>query len=73
VTTRPPPDADDPLLTSKEVVAYTRKSLRTFRRWTAGGAFPVLRLGRSVLVRKSALEAFLRRCESKPQREKRGK
>ena len=59
------PDArggdDVVLLTPHEVATRCRVSLRTVRRWIADGELPVLRLGRSVRIRKSALAAFLRR------------
>jgi excisionase family DNA binding protein len=62
MTTRPPPsDADDPLLTAHDVADRTRVSLRTVRRWIADDELEVVQLGRSVRIRKSALDAFLRR------------
>ena len=59
---RPEPRGSDDglLLTPHEVAARCRVSLRTVRRWIADGELPVLHLGRSVRIRKSALAAFLR-------------
>jgi excisionase family DNA binding protein len=36
-------------------------SLRTVRRWIANDEFEVVQLGRSVRIRKSSFDAFLRR------------
>ncbi|WP_222185005.1 helix-turn-helix domain-containing protein [Geminicoccus harenae] len=52
-------DLDEPLLTPEDVVKLTRSSMRSFRRWTASGQLEVVRLGRLVRVRRSALNAFL--------------
>ena len=54
-------DADEPLLMPFEIVALTRSSIRSFRRWTASGELEVLRLGRLVRVRRSAFHDFLRK------------
>ena len=51
------------LLTIDEIARQCRVSVRTVRRWIAAGELPVVRLGRSVRVRKSALVMFLRRAE----------
>ena len=52
-------DLDEPLLTPEDVITFTNSSMRTFRRWTASGQLEVLRLGRLVRVRRSALTEFL--------------
>ena len=54
-------NADDPLLTPWEIIALTRSSMRSFRRWTASGELEVLHLGRLVRVRRSAFAFFLRK------------
>jgi excisionase family DNA binding protein len=71
VTARLPPGAGDPLLTAEDVAGLTRVSLRTVRRWIAAGKLEVVPVGeRLVRIRRSALEAFLRRCEREGKRRK---
>lgn len=61
VTSRPPPNAGDQLLSVKEVADLTGMSRRTVWRWLAAGELEAVQLGRAVRIRKSALDAFLRR------------
>lgn len=48
-----------PLLTVKDVSVALRVSRSTIRRAIAAGAFPVVRLGRSVRVTPDALAAYI--------------
>lgn len=48
-----------PLLTLRETTAYLRISLPTLRRMMARGSIPVVRIGKSVRVRRSDLEALI--------------
>lgn len=50
-----------PYMTTDEVAAYLRLSIRQVRRLIANGDIPVTRLGRPVRVHKRDLEAFLSR------------
>jgi len=48
-----------PLLTLRETTTYLRISLPTLRRMMASGSIPVVRIGKSVRVRLSDLEALI--------------
>jgi len=47
------------LLTVAEVAVYLRVAQQTVRKWLAEGSLPVIRLGRSVRIRRSDVETFL--------------
>jgi excisionase family DNA binding protein len=64
-----PPPAPDPLLTIEEVIAQLQVSRAAFYRWRRRGTGPAeVRLpGGGVRIRRSALDAWLRRLEHHPQ------
>lgn len=49
----------EPLMTIAEIAQHTRLSERTIRRAIATGAFPTIRVGRTIRVRTTDLNAFL--------------
>ena len=49
----------EPLLTPGQILDLANTSMRSFRRWTASGELEVVRLGRSIRVRRSVWAAFL--------------
>jgi excisionase family DNA binding protein len=51
----------DPLLSASDVANEWQISLRTVRRWIADGRLPVVRLGRSVRVRRSVMQRISKR------------
>ncbi len=51
---------DEQLLTAEDVAQATQSSVRTVRRWIAGGELEAIRLGRLVRVTPTALYKFLR-------------
>jgi excisionase family DNA binding protein len=51
-------DFPSPLLTPAEAATYLRVSLVTLRRMTTDGRVPVIRLGKTVRIRQSELEAL---------------
>ena len=55
----------EPLLTPAEILDLAKASMRSFRRWTANGELEVVRLGRSIRIRRSAWEAFLHKQSRK--------
>jgi excisionase family DNA binding protein len=64
MTAVPPSDAPgkplrERLLKLQDVAAHLQLSVRTIRRMIAGGRLPVVRLGRSIRVRRCDLEAFV--------------
>jgi excisionase family DNA binding protein len=50
---------DEQLLTAEDVARTTRSSIRTVRRWIAGGELEAIRLGRLVRITPTALRKFL--------------
>ena len=48
-----------PLLTVEQVAERLQVSPRTVRRWTAGGALPVVQFGRAVRVRPADLQRLI--------------
>lgn len=53
----------DPLLTVAQAAAYASVSTVTVYRLTSEEALPVVRIGRAVRIRRSALDAFLTAAE----------
>jgi len=51
-------DFPSPLLTPAEAASYLRVSLVTLRRMTTDGRVPGIRLGKTVRIRQSDLEAL---------------
>ena len=49
----------DPLFTTADAVTYSGLSERMLRRRIADGTLPVVRFGRSVRIRRSALDRYL--------------
>jgi excisionase family DNA binding protein len=54
-----------PIFTRHESAAYSRVCLRTLDSAIANGNIQVIRIGRSLRIRKSALDAFLEACETR--------
>lgn len=61
------------LLTRHESAAYITTCLRTLDEKIASGDIPVIRIGKAIRIRRSALDAFLEASESRanPKRRKR--
>ena len=55
----PHPTSANPLLTASEVAVILHVSLRTVRRLIASNELEVVRIGRSVRVQASVLQAFI--------------
>ena len=57
--------ANSPLLKRPEAAGRLRQSIRNFDKLVADGTIPVVRIGRSVLVRESAIDNFIEARESR--------
>jgi excisionase family DNA binding protein len=57
----PPPTLANPLLTASEVAVILHVSLRTVRRLITSNELEAVRIGRSVRVQDSVLQAFIER------------
>jgi excisionase family DNA binding protein len=53
------------LLNSQEAAAYLSTPVKTLRRWARDKMVPSIKIGRKLLFRRSALEALLKRLETK--------
>lgn len=56
------------LLTAKELCGLLRCSLPTVKRLLKRGEFPIVRIGKRVLVRQEAVEAWIQAHETPAQR-----
>ncbi len=57
--------ANSPLLTRQESAERLRQSVRTVDKLIESGELPVVRIGRSIRIRPSAIEYFIEARESR--------
>lgn len=57
------PEQRSPYLTVSEVAKLVKVTSKTVRQWIRAGRLPAIRVGRTIRVRREALEAVLRAGE----------
>jgi excisionase family DNA binding protein len=58
-------DSTRALLTAEETAEELRESVKTVRRWAREKLIPSIKIGRRLLFRRTALEALLKKLETR--------